>query len=158
MFNHSPRYIGAIVGAALLVPAGAAFASAHNNEPHQWGPPLGQICRDVDTDKAAALGYNVIVLTDLDDTFTGTPQADAIFAKDGDDKIDGLRGNDLICLGKGDDQGRGGRGSDAVFGEDDDDRIQGNPDPDYLNGGPGADNCSGGGGLDAQNGCEVWVQ
>lgn len=159
MFKKSPRYIGAVVGAALLVPAGAAFASVHHDgPPSEWGPPLGEICRDFDTAQAAALGYNVFVLTNLNDTFTGTPQADAIFARGGDDRIDGARGDDLLCLGKGDDRGRGGRGRDAVFGQEGGDRIQGNPGADYLNGGPGADSCSGGPGPDFQNACEVWVQ
>lgn len=155
------KMIASLTGIAILAPVWAPVVGASVQEgdnPGQWGPPLAEICDEVDVATANALGYNVFVLNNANNTFTGTPDPDAIFALGGNDRINGAGGDDLICLGDGYDKGRGAGGDDAVFGEGDGDRIQGNIGADYLDGGAQNDECVGGAGFDVQNDCEVWTQ
>jgi hypothetical protein len=145
----------AVIGTIALIPAAAAGATEwephHDGPPDQWGPPLYQLC-DAPA-AAAAAGYNVVILTPLDDVYVGTPQADAIYARPGNDDINGAGGDDLICLGPGKDLGQGANGNDAVFGEEDEDELFGGFGNDFLHGGPAADSCAGGFGVDVLVSC-----
>lgn len=156
-----PRVIHLIAAGLLSVGtfgiAGTASASEGDaptpeGPPSEWGPTRKALCEDAAL--GAALGYNVIVGTNLADGIVGTIGDDLILALDGDDTVDGLQGNDVICLGKGDDRARGGPGWDAIFGEEDRDRIRGNTGRDYLDGGDANDRCDGGPQTDAGVNCE----
>lgn len=157
------KTLAAIATAAIAVPIGAAVVNAdvfHEGPPGQFGPPLEEICDNNDVAAAAAAGYNVIVLNNLPNVFSGTAAADAIFALGGADQIQGGPGDDLICLGYGNDRAQGGRGNDAVFGEEgEEDRIFGGLGNDWLDGGPGGDDrCFGGPQFDDGVECEPFTQ
>jgi Ca2+-binding RTX toxin-like protein len=66
----------------------------------------------------------------------GTPSADVIVARGGNDRVLGRGGGDTICGGRGNDQIFGGRGNDRLIG------------------GPGSDTCDGGAGTNIVIGCE----
>jgi Ca2+-binding RTX toxin-like protein len=103
-----------------------------------------------------------IVLTEGDDTYTGSNQSD---------NIDGRGGNDTLIGGAGLDALTGGAGSDILRGGADSDRLWGDPDGastgalyvDTLEGGPGndelhaglGDNVDGGRELDGAQGYDV---
>ena len=84
-------------------------------------------------------------------TINGTIQDDNIYAKDGDDYVDGWTGNDIIygdsgndyLLGwTGNDSIYGGSGNDTLKGEDGNDFLVGNGGQDYFDGGSGSDTVS----------------
>lgn len=149
------RRLGRIsfVGLAALAPltlAGTASATPvpnHVGDPAVWGPAVEYLC----TNAAAAppLGYNVLVLDNFANTFTGSPGPDVIYALGGNDTIRGGGGDDVICLGFGNDTGRGDFGFDAVFGEAGNDTVRGDTGRDFLDGGGQFDSAFGGAGLDA---------
>lgn len=158
----------ALVGLLALAPAVGLVATAssssaaagpvpqHLGDPRAWGPPLGALCDLPLADAkatASAAGYVVHELTNGGDTFSGTPQPDAIFALGGNDRISGGAGDDVICLSFGHDEGRGQDGNDAVFGEEHDDALLGGQGRDHLDGGPQNDTCGGGPGLDSLVDC-----
>ena len=62
--------------------------------------------------------------------------ANRVFARGGDDTVDGGGGNDRL---------RGGRGDDVLSGDEGDDRLRGGQDSDLLDGGDGDDYLNGGG-------------
>ncbi len=66
----------------------------------------------------------------------------------GDDRFIGGHGDDKISGGAGEDQLTGRRGNDAIFGGDGNDRLSGNRGDDQLSGGTGDDRLSGGHGHD----------
>ena len=88
----------------------------------------------------------------------GTPQADVIAARGGNDLIVARGGADLICggsgkdfiaAGKGDDRAFGDPGHDVLLGHGGKDVLKGLKGNDGLGGGDGNDVCSGGAGDDA---------
>jgi hypothetical protein len=85
---------------------------------------------------AVAGGHRVVQGTKGGDELTMGDDGNRVFARAGDDTVDG---------GAGDDRLRGGRGDDTLFGGDDDDRLRGGQDSDYLDGGEGDDYLNGGG-------------
>ncbi|GAB3758456.1 hypothetical protein GCM10028796_04160 [Ramlibacter monticola] len=100
-------------------------------------------------------------------TFTtkfGTPGADAnttpplsagpdvAFAREGDDRLDGLAGNDGLWGEAGNDRLSGGPGDDALDGGDGDDTLDGGDGIDWLQGGAGSDSLHGGIGADDLDG------
>ena len=114
----------------------------------------------------ASLTQNVSFLTGTTDAFLGGPHEDLIFAKTGDDTVEGKRANDVIFGGLGDDvlfgsKGHdivvggagndlviGNLGADVVAGSEGDDRLRGRRGSDILIGGGGNDDMSGGSGND----------
>lgn len=97
----------------------------------------------------AAIDLHVIrELTEGNDTYTGTANADTISAlggsdtihgMNGDDVIDGGAGNDFLFGDNGNDTVAGGDGVDSVFGDAGNDILDGGAGNDYLYGGDGAD-------------------
>jgi hypothetical protein len=57
-----------------------------------------------------------VVGTAASDDLRGTPQRDAVVARDGDDQIRTGAGRDLVCAGDGFDFLRLGRGADRALG------------------------------------------
>jgi Ca2+-binding RTX toxin-like protein len=97
------------------------------------------------------------------DVLTGTPDADRICSRGGDDVIKGKAGNDVLLSGRGNDVVRGGggndsinasRGKDRAFGDSGDDTLKGAAGRDRLNGGAGSDSCDGGPERDRIKNCE----
>lgn len=85
---------------------------------------------------AVAGGHRVVMGTTSADELTMGDRGNRVFARAGDDTVDGGAGNDRL---------RGGRGDDALFGGEDDDRLRGGQDDDLLDGGEGNDYLNGGG-------------
>jgi hypothetical protein len=85
---------------------------------------------------AVAGGHRVMQGTKAGDELSVGDGADRVFARAGDDTVDGGPGNDRV---------RGGRGDDALFGDDGKDRLRGGQDNDLLDGGEGNDYLNGGG-------------
>jgi RTX calcium-binding nonapeptide repeat (4 copies) len=85
---------------------------------------------------AVAGGHRVVMGTKDGDELTMGDGGNRVYAKAGDDTVDGGAGNDRL---------RGGRGDDALFGGEDDDRLRGGQDNDLLDGGEGDDYLNGGG-------------
>jgi RTX calcium-binding nonapeptide repeat (4 copies) len=78
----------------------------------------------------AALAANLIRGTADGEPLDGTPEADLIFARGGDDTVKALAG---------DDRAHGGKGDDTVAGDDGNDRLKGGGGKDKLDGGVGDD-------------------
>jgi Ca2+-binding RTX toxin-like protein len=95
---------------------------------------------------------NLIVLTDGDDTATGTALDDLIFAGRGDDEVKALGGDDCVDADAGDDIVRGGPGNDFLPGGTGNDRIAGRTGNDRIAGGSGRDRLRGGSGRDRLSG------
>ena len=142
-------FVGLVAVAPLAFSgtASAAPAPNHVGNPAVWGPAVETLCDS--PAQAAALGYNVLVLNNNPNTFTGSPGPDAIYARGGNDTIRGGGGDDVICLGLGNDQGRGDSGFDAVFGEGHNDTTAGDSGRDFLDGGTQTDTAFGGTDADA---------
>lgn len=142
-----------------LVATSAGSASAltpsHVGDPRVWGPPLAQLCDS--TALARAAGYNVVVLDNFGNVYTGTPGPDAIYANGGNDTIHGGKGDDLICGGFGSDAVHGDEGNDAIFGAQHNDDLRGDTGRDYLNGGSQTDTCNGGPALDREDDCNTSI-
>lgn len=86
-------------------------------------------------------------------TVTGTNGVDgALDGNDGDDDIDGLRGDDTINGNGGNDDIDGGRGEDTIDGGSGDDMIEAGPGSDNVTGGDGEDMINGGSGADMLDG------
>jgi hypothetical protein len=85
----------------------------------------------------------------------GVPEADAIFARGGDDTIYGLGGDDVIDGDDGIDFLDGGDGNDFIFGGREVDTIFGGAGNDELAGGAGNDIIDGGAGNDTIYGDDV---
>lgn len=150
-------FIG-LMAVAPLALAGAAAATPvpnHVGNPAVWGPAVEALCGNPAA--AGLLGYNVIVLNNNPNVFTGSPGPDAIYARGGNDTIRGGGGDDVLCLGAGHDEGRGDFGNDAVFGEAHNDTIRGDGGRDFLDGGTQVDSAFGGAGLDAGDDNEAQV-
>ncbi len=88
-------------------------------------------------------------LTEGNDVYTGTANADFIDAKGGDDTVLGLGGNDTIDGGSGNDVLFGGAGDDTLFGGAGGNTLWGESGNDVLNGGANRDSLIGGEGNDA---------
>jgi uncharacterized delta-60 repeat protein len=95
---------------------------------------------------------NVILGTAKGETRNGTSRADRIFTRGGNDRSNGLAGNDCIDLGAGADRGVGGRGNDLIGGRSGRDRISGSAGKDRITGGSGNDRIKGGSGSDRLSG------
>jgi hypothetical protein len=78
------------------------------------------------------------------DELTMGDTSNTVYARAGDDMVDGGGGNDRL---------RGGRGDDTLLGGGGDDRLKGGQDDDYLNGGEGDDRINARG--DGRDGDEV---
>ncbi len=78
----------------------------------------------------------------------GTDHGEVIIGSDGDDRIEGLGGDDMICGGPGRDRIDGGHGDDVVRGDTEDDRLDGGPGFDSVLGDHGHDTVAGGPGHD----------
>jgi hypothetical protein len=85
---------------------------------------------------AVAAGHRVVQGTKAGEELTMGDGANRVFARAGDDTVDGGGGNDRL---------RGGRGDDVLSGEEGDDRLRGGQDSDLLDGGDGDDYLNGGG-------------
>jgi len=85
---------------------------------------------------AVAAGHRVVVGTKSGDELTMGDAGNRVYARGGDDTVDGGGGNDKL---------RGGRGDDVLSGEEGDDRLRGGQDNDLLDGGDGDDYLNGGG-------------
>ncbi|QBF32636.1 calcium-binding protein [Thalassococcus sp. S3] len=83
------------------------------------------------------------VLDNGDTVFQGTASIDRVFARDGDDTVNGFAGDDVIS---------GGDGNDLIRGGEDNDAINGNAGNDVLRGGSGDDTVSGSSGHDTITG------
>ena len=112
---------------------------------------------------AVAHRYVVIRGTNGDNVLTGTPRADKIFAKRGNDTVTALSGHDLVFAGPGNDSVDGGPGRDRIFGgygndilsgSDGNDVIRGRHGNDTVDGGLGNDRLWVGHGADVENGGE----
>jgi hypothetical protein len=88
------------------------------------------------TATAVAAGHRVVVGTKSGDELTMGDAGNRVYARGGDDTVDGGGGNDKL---------RGGRGDDVLSGEEGDDRLRGGQDSDVLDGGDGDDYLNGGG-------------
>ena len=99
---------------------------------------------------ATAFAARAVVIrgTNGNDTLTGTPANDIVFARAGDDQVStldgndhvfGAAGNDSIDLGGGNDRARGGPGNDTILGGNGNDRLRGRYGVDTLQGGDGND-------------------
>ncbi len=93
-----------------------------------------------------------IRLTIDPDAFTGTNDAEKIFAFRANDTINGSGGDDFIYGGKGDDSLVGGAGNDTLRGDLDNDTVLGGDGNDQLFGGRGNDLLIGGNGNDTLSG------
>jgi Ca2+-binding RTX toxin-like protein len=72
--------------------------------------------------------------TNQAETIEGTPGADVVLARGGDDRIDTGEGNDVICGGAGADVIYAGPGDDRIAAGGGDDVIDGGEDNDWCNG------------------------
>jgi hypothetical protein len=86
--------------------------------------------------------------TDGNDRLRGTPQADDIDAKAGNDVARGKKGSDHIWGRYGEDKLYGGWGKDKVNGGRHNDTLDGGPRNDVVRGGQGRDDIWGGTGTD----------
>jgi hypothetical protein len=85
-----------------------------------------------------------------DGQLPGTKDSDELTMSEGNDRVFARGGDDSVDGGAGDDRIRGGRGDDSLSGGDGDDRLKGGQDSDYLDGGDGDDHINGrGDGRDA---------
>ena len=107
-------------------------------------PPTGEttkiplITRDAKRQKKVCSGLQVTeVLTNGDDVWTGTNDADIVNALGGNDLLDGLGGADYLCGGKGNDELIGNGQGDVLLGQDHKDVLSGNKGFDILDGGAG---------------------
>lgn len=91
-------------------------------------------------------------LLGLEDTVTGSSDAELILGNAGKDRIFGNDGNDSLYGGKGDDSLLGENGNDLLKGEVDNDTLIGLAGDDILRGGKGNDALFGGLGNDTLNG------
>ena len=80
------------------------------------------------------------------ETLRGTPRADVIVARGGNNRVRAGGGRDVVC---------GGAGRDALFGGAGRDVLAGGAGRDRLVGGERRDSCSGGPGHDRAAGCEA---
>jgi hemolysin type calcium-binding protein len=89
---------------------------------------------------AVAGGHRVVMGTKgVDDLAMGSA-GDRVFARGGDDTVDGGGGNDRLRGGNGDDDLSGGEGNDRLRGGQGEDHLDGGEGNDYLNGrGDGGD-------------------
>jgi RTX calcium-binding nonapeptide repeat (4 copies) len=85
---------------------------------------------------AVAGGHRVVMGTKSGDELTMGDAGNRVYARGGDDMVDGGGGNDKL---------RGGRGDDVLSGEQGNDRLRGGQDSDVLDGGDGDDYLNGGG-------------
>jgi Ca2+-binding RTX toxin-like protein len=89
---------------------------------------------------AVAGGHRVVVGTSGGDELSMRAAGNRVFARAGDDVVDGGGGNDRLRGGRGDDELSGGPGNDRLRGGQDEDILDGGQGDDYLNGrGDGAD-------------------
>lgn len=88
--------------------------------------------------------YNLIRLTQFNDTATGTRAPDHIEALAGGDRVSGKWGDDLINGGAGNDQLLGAAGNDSLNGGKHNDLLIGGVGQDKLEGGLGQDVMKGG--------------
>jgi Ca2+-binding RTX toxin-like protein len=104
-----------------------------------------------------AAGYDTIVGVEqvwgsnLNDTITGSEDANHLYGFNGRDIINGAGGDDLIYGGFGDTSGNilsGGDGNDSIDGDAGNDTMRGDAGNDRLTGSLGADRMSGGSGSD----------
>jgi Ca2+-binding RTX toxin-like protein len=110
------------------------------------GDGIGDPCDDSVTCQGFAA---TIVGTIGNDTLTGTPARDVIYAGPGDDTVTALAGDDVVCGGAGADEIDLGAGEDWAYGDDGVDVITGGTDNDILFGGAQSDNLRGNAGIDA---------
>ena len=113
------------------------------------GDPLGN---DTSTNFPNA---SIKILTDGNDTFTGTDGSELIATRDGDDTVNGGAGNDKLIGGSGIDTLSGGDGVDHLYGFASNDSLTGGAGNDYIIGGTGDDTILGGDGddtIEAQTG------
>jgi len=90
-----------------------------------------------------------VVLTNADDTWTGTDQREIVWAGNGNDTLDGKGGDDVLCGGPGRDRINGGAGNDMIRGGDHSDYLlEGGNGNDIIKGGDGRDTIRGGNGND----------
>jgi len=82
------------------------------------------------------------------DTLHGQGGDDFLFGRDGDDTLNGNDGDDFLVGGNGADKLNGGAGNDMIFGGEGADVINGGDGDDVILGGIGADNINGGNGND----------
>ncbi len=85
-------------------------------------------------------GKLLIYGTDVADNITGTAEAEAVFANDGNDTIYTRQGNDIVYGGAGDDYIDTCENDDMIFGEDGNDTIKAGYGNDTIYGGAGNDN------------------
>lgn len=90
--------------------------------------------------------------TEGDDALFGTPYADLIDAKGGNDTVSGRAGDDTILGGAGEDWLEGGLGNDVLDGGTESDQLAGGWGDDTLQGGDGDDALAGEGGNDTLDG------
>ena len=110
---------------------------------------------DGQTDSAQLSIYaidNTLTGTVNADSITGGSLNDAIIGDAGDDNLSGGAGHDTISGGLGDDTLTGGTGLDNLVGGDGADTLLGGADADYLDGGTGDDLLDGGTGDDVVKG------
>jgi hypothetical protein len=92
------------------------------------------------TATAVAGGHRVVIGTKSGDDLTLGSTGDRVFARAGDDTVDGGAGNDRLRGGRGDDDLSGGEGNDRLRGGQGEDHLDGGEGDDYLNGrGDGGD-------------------
>ncbi|MDA9905543.1 hypothetical protein N9D75_01525 [Pseudomonadales bacterium] len=113
------------------------------------GDPLG-------TDTTANFpNATIVILTDGNDSYTGSDDSELIATLEGTDTVDGKGGNDKIIGGGAIDTLTGGAGNDHLYGFSASDALTGGGGSDKLVGGLGDDVLSGGSGddeLQAQTG------
>jgi Ca2+-binding RTX toxin-like protein len=90
--------------------------------------------------------------SDLNDTFIGDDEANALAGGDGADRLFGRDGEDTLNGGAGDDRLFGGNQADELFGGDNNDLLFGQSGDDELNGDAGDDKLFGSLGEDVLNG------
>jgi Ca2+-binding RTX toxin-like protein len=131
--------LAALVGASALMLGGgvlgAGGVAVADDGPPAWVPPWAQLCAGLVPTIYAVPGV-VTSGTNMPDVILGTPFADEIHARQGDDVVCGLGGNDLIFGGLGDDLLLGQGDNDTVFGGEGDDDMLGGDGVDLLDGGP----------------------
>lgn len=90
--------------------------------------------------------------TDAPNVIEGSARRDTICGFDGDDRIDGLGGNDWLHAGLAHDLVHGGDGNDVIIGDVGHDRLYGEAGADMIDGGNGPDRIFGGPGNDRLTG------
>ena len=106
-------------------------------------------CQGIEFDLVGGLP---IFGTDGNDRINGTRGNDLIFGLEGDDRIFGHGGHDCIIGGEGNDQLRGEVGNDLLFGNEGNDLLIGAVGNDLIFGGDGDDNIRGENGNDQIDG------